>query len=276
MIISSKPISKRGKEEPTTTPPRKPTNTRSASPVKQQVKRNNKTAAVTIAKKGPAQKNSNSNSNSNPNPNPNPKKDEDKDKTIKELAVEYLSYEREEERSGRCVILFNHYKKDFECYNGVVKFEDVDEIYAFSFVYKGKYRRDLILVGERVVGNNLIINKDLYAPPQDESKITPVKYAKRDEEGMYWINMRPEAIYKIQIEEDAEAGIGAEGLRIKAGPYKAGAYKASESCRDGSKAGNKAVNDITKELLKMDVKDLHGEEARKLREARDIEDVLFS
>ena len=45
---------------------------------------------------------------------------------------------------------------------------------------------------------------------------------------------------------------------------------------DVPRAGNAAVAGITQELMGMNVKDLHTEEAKKLREARDLEDVLFS
>ena len=36
------------------------------------------------------------------------------------------------------------------------------------------------------------------------------------------------------------------------------------------------MGDLTQELLAMDVKDLHSDEAKRIREARDLEDVLFS
>ena len=82
---------------------------------------------------------------------------------------------------------------------------------------------------------------------------------------------------KITFPEKAKAnegiegieGIGAEGLRISNEPLKA--------VRDNSlKSGNTQVNLITKELKAMNVKDLSSEEARRLKEARDLEDVLFS
>jgi hypothetical protein len=88
----------------------------------------------------------------------------------------------------------------------------------------------------------------------------------------------------VRVEEDPEAGIGAEGLRIRDEPITAAKLSSSSSATISEKggagnalrSGNAAVSEITSELLKMDVKDLHSEEARRLREARDIEDVLFS
>ena len=62
----------------------------------------------------------------------------------------------------------------------------------------------------------------------------------------------------------------ADGLRLNRGPLLAARDE------DVPRAGNAAVAGITQELMGMNVKDLHTEEAKNLREARDLEDVLFS
>ena len=89
------------------------------------------------------------------------------------------------------------------------------------------------------------------------------------------------------VEEDPIAGIGGiEGLRLT-GPLKALSSSSSSSsgkalapataaASGGLRSGNSAVQGITQELLAMEVGNLQSEEARRLREARDIEDVLFS
>jgi hypothetical protein len=244
MIISSKPLSRK----PAGGPPSKVC-ARSISPQKQLLKK----PAALVKKPAETKKEA-------------ALKEPKKVLTVKDIALAALEKERDASTSGRCVIVFNHYKKDFEVKNGVLTFADVDEEYSFSFVYKGKYRRDLFLVGERV-GQSLIMSK-LPSSSQDE-EVANRQYARRDDEGLYFIEMNPESIYKIELEE-SEAGIGAEGLRIRSGPYKA------FISNSGVKSRNVAVNDLTQQLLKMDAKDLNNEEARKLREQRDIEDVLFS
>jgi hypothetical protein len=78
--------------------------------------------------------------------------------------------------------------------------------------------------------------------------------------------------YRLMLEEDPEAGIGAEGLRIREGPL------SSLDRGSGGKiqSGNKAVGDITKALLNMKTSELHSQEAADMRERRDLEDILYS
>ena len=84
------------------------------------------------------------------------------------------------------------------------------------------------------------------------------------------------------MEEDAEAGIGAEGLRLRTGPLSAAELSATSSGALGTerccplRSGNSAVKDITSQLKAMDARSLGGDAARELIERRDIEDVLFS
>ena len=174
---------------------------------------------------------------------------------IKENALELLS--KENGIIGKVRIKFNHYNKSFPIYNSVLKWQDVDEEYSFSFVYKGLYLRDLIFNVEEKSGISL-----------EEYRRNMENLVLRDDIGEYFINLEDGKEYYAYILE-GEEGIGAEGLRINNQPLK--------SSRDTKiKSGNTQVDLITNELKSMNVKDLNNEEARKLRELRDIEDVLFS
>ena len=160
--------------------------------------------------------------------------------------------------TGSIRIKFNHYNKSFPIYNGVLKWIDVDEEYSFSFVYKGQYSRDLIY---NVVEKSGISLEEYM---RDENNLVL-----RDDLGTYFIGLNDGEQYYAYIVE-GEDGIGAYGLRITNSPLRA--------VKDNNtmKSGNTQVSLITNELKSMNVKDLHSEEARRLKEARDIEDVLFS
>jgi hypothetical protein len=186
--------------------------------------------------------------------------------------------------SGSVVCRYNHYKKSFPVLNGVLQWKDVDEEYSFSFVFRGAYSRELELLPTPADGASGAKHKD---SSSDASLTTPL-HLQRCALGEYFIGVVPGQHYVVRVEEGPE-GVGAEGLRIRDGPIRAtstaqtpavagkGKGEISVSVSGaGSKAGNSAVQDITKELMNMKVSDLHGDLARQLREARDIEDVLFS
>jgi len=94
----------------------------------------------------------------------------------------------------------------------------------------------------------------------------------RDDVGDYFIGVQPGEVYEVVVKEDEVAGIGADGIRLNEGPLNL----SMRSPAAGLRSGNAAVADITGQLLAMDVKNLHTDEARRLREARDVEDILFS
>ena len=176
---------------------------------------------------------------------------------IKEKALELLS--KDNGTIGSIRIKFNHYNKSFPIYNTVLKWQDVDEEYSFSFVYKGLYTRDLIFNVEEKSGISL-----------EEYKRNENNLVLKDDIGEYFINLEDGKQYYAYIIE-SEEGIGAEGLRISNEPL-----KAIRDITTSIKSGNTQVNLITNELKSMNVKDLNNEEARKLKEARDVEDILFS
>jgi hypothetical protein len=164
---------------------------------------------------------------------------------------------------GSITVRFNHYNKSFPVYNGVVKWQDIDDEYCISFVYRGNYKRDIV---SEVVYD--------FTSPYSNA-------ARRDDVGMYFLGIEAGTGYRLLLEEDPQAGIGAEGMRIHEGPIKANSVQQSPMLkgRAGScplKSGNAAVNDITQTLRSMKASDLQSDEAKQLRELRDLEDVLFS
>lgn len=182
-------------------------------------------------------------------------------------------------KCGHVRIRFNHYNKSFPIFNSVLKWEDVDNEYSFSFVYKGNYRRDLIRKGK---------NNDT----KDDDGMGKKSLVLRDDAGDFFLDLLDGEELVVEIEEDAAAGIGGEGLRLRdeklsaatLGQIKSGGGTLSSS---GEKVGNsqhvpellqksKQVGDITRQLLEMKVEDLHNDNTRQLREARDIEDILYS
>jgi hypothetical protein len=168
---------------------------------------------------------------------------------------------------GAINIKFNHYNKQFPIINGVLKWKDVDEEYSFSFVYRGDYRRDLIRKSSISIDKE-VDSKKLYQKQVEESK--EKNYVRRDKLGNFFIELQDGEQLILDIEVDPVAGIGAEGLRVTDSPLVASKGKKSY------KSGNTAVNDITDQLKTMDVNNLNSEEAKLLKEQRDIEDILYS
>jgi hypothetical protein len=159
-------------------------------------------------------------------------------------------------KCGLAKVKFNHYNKSFPLHNGVMKWSDIDNEYCLSFVYRGNFRRDLI---------------PKLLEPRPDVKV------RRDNFGVYFLEMSTFTEYTLEVEEDPLAGIGAEGLRIREGPIIRELHSShSPRAKSSLKSGNVAVQDITNTLLGMDASQLHSEEAKMLREQRDIEDVLFS
>lgn len=120
-------------------------------------------------------------------------------------------------------------------------------MYAFSFVYRGNYRRDIYTYGD----------------------VDSRQRMARDESGHYFIDLTTSNAYIVEVEEGIE-GIGAEGLRIRNEPLRL------HQSSDTIKSGNTAMQHLTKELKAMDVTKLGGNEARDILERRDLEDILFT
>ena len=190
----------------------------------------------------------------------------------------------DDDSCGKIRVRFNHYNKLFPLYNGVLKWTDVDEEYALSFVYRGNYERNLVLVS----GN------------EDKKTIDPEtekKYASHDENFMYYVELHNNDEYRLEVVEDPVAGIGAEGLRLYEKPLQAAALgqlsavvtntdvskraatlTAKYTTNPGNKcvSGNRAVDQLTDELKALNTSELISEQAKDLIERRDIEEILYS
>ena len=179
-------------------------------------------------------------------------------KTVSEQALELLEtpIETGNNAFGNVVIKFNHYKKSFPIHNGVLKWKDVDEEYNFSFVYKGNYRRDIFMIAS---SESAITSLD--APSHKE-------YFMKDELSNYFLGLRVDIQYMIEVEEDPIAGLNPE-LNIRNEPLRL----TKESC-DISRVSN-GVKALTNELKAMKVTNLQSSEARDILERRELEDILY-
>ena len=189
-----------------------------------------------------------------------------------ELAKLELAKPRDERRSGKVVCRFNHYRKEFPVFNGVLQWKDIDEEYAFSFVYKGDYSKEIQYLEQSAIApaaSDATATGFVTATGTTTTDGLPGTYVPKCISSEYFLGITPGQHYQVVVEEGIE-GIGAEGLRINKGPL------VSYVNEDQPKAGNAAVKELTNDLLKMNVSDLHSEEAKRIREARDLEDVLFS
>ena len=182
-----------------------------------------------------------------------PKPQQPQPPSVRDEALALLALPANPATSGMVVIRWNHYRKPFVVHNGVVKFSAIDEEYCFSFVYKGNFSRRLRLD----VGNG----------DDEEESFLPV-----DDAMEFFCKVDPKLAYRIVVEEDPVAGVGAEGLRLRDGPLIAAAAAAT----DAAPKQSRAVQLITQDLLAMNVNDLNSAEAKALRESRDVEDVLFA
>jgi len=183
-----------------------------------------------------------------------------REKTVRERALYLLSLppNKADNTCGFVTVRFNHYCKKFPIHNGVLSWTHVDDEYSFSFVYRGQYRRDLFK-----------LSASSSTATKAEDAVT------RDCVGDFFVGLFDGDELKVEVEEDKEAGIGAEGLRIRDEKLSATALGQINSPGGLAKKSSQ-VADITKQLLAMNVDELHSEKAKELREARDVEDILFS
>ena len=127
------------------------------------------------------------------------------------LRVRPLNKSTNNTPTGKCTIRFNHYKKKFPVFNGVVKWEDVDEEYAFSYVYKGDYRRELIHIKEpsQSIREEALAKSDKnnYNNNNGSGGTEALKpeYIPRDLSGSLFLGLEPDQVYETEIEEDPEA-----------------------------------------------------------------------
>lgn len=184
--------------------------------------------------------------------------------TLAEKAEKLLSIQVDEKLANGAVnIRFNHKNSSFKVHNGIMKWSDIDDEYVISFVYKGAFRRDIYLDSE---DKDYDKRNFLARCPKGDYFFVPTEATRAFSHGK-------SLEYKLELEEDPQVGIGAEGLRLNAGPIRA----SSSAVDDGSRSGNVQMDELTRNLKQLHAKgELDSEEARAMLEARDIEDILFS
>jgi len=199
--------------------------------------------------------------------------------TISEQALQSLSVPAKNDNScGEVMIRFNHYRKTFPIHNGVLKWEDVDNEYAISFAYHGKYHRRLLYIPPEYCNENFYKEIALLQAQQHQSPDLKhsLQYAIHDEEYQYFINLKNEEVYMLQIQE-AEEGIipvtSSNNNINKSGTLRATELASLSQCNNNTTVASKL---ITEELKGLAVKNqLQSHEAKDLLERRELEDILY-
>ena len=205
------------------------------------------------------------------------KKKEEETKILKtkhEEMNEILSKDSDPSISGTVKIRFNHYNKSFQVKNGIVKWKDIDDEYAISFVYHGEYTREIYyypsnLLEEKTYDNRIYCERDeksefFYIAAEDDTTTTTTTTNSSRE-------------YQLYLEEDSEAGVGIEGLTNRHGSGKLDLTSNNHNANANAiTSGNTQTEILTKQLKQMNIKDLSSQEAKDMIERRDLEDILYS
>eukprot|EP00981_Chlorochromonas_danica_P007818 scaffold1884_cov343-Ochromonas_danica.AAC.35 len=185
--------------------------------------------------------------------------------------------------SGKVRIRYSHYQKLFPVHNGVLKWEDVDNEYSFSFVFKGRYQRRLVFVSSHPTNPKLPpiiqLNVSHDAILRSGMLSDMDKVADRDEDGNYFINLKDNDDLLAVIEEDPVAGVGIDGLTLIKEPLQAvqlSALSGKVVAGEDRKGLTESMHLITKELKALSPNELQSDLAKDLIERRDLEDVLFA
>ena len=168
---------------------------------------------------------------------------------------------------GKVRVKYNHYDKEFTVTDGVLCFEDVDDQYAFSFVFKGDFTCKLesstgaiIELDGGALRREMRKDPDGFDPEEEEEKVvgTFSGLSLADADGT-------QACYVISVDEDPV--LAAAEAKSKT------VYKASSAGGIGPSRGSALV---TAELKGMSAEQLRegGQHYRELLEARDLEDLM--
>ena len=144
---------------------------------------------------------------------------------------------------GSVRVRYNHYNQQFKLMDGALQWSDVDEDYCISYVFKGTFRPRLL----------------------DASRA----YFERDAAGCF-AALHDGSEYTLVVEEDGAA----EAAATAANPRRAAGVRAAEPVT----GVNAASSRLTAELKTLSIEELAGQSDRyrALKEARDLEDVLYS
>lgn len=169
--------------------------------------------------------------------NPGPPQVEQQPESVPSQAL------RPEPVVGSVRVRYNHYNSAFNLSDGTLQWSDVDEEYCISYVFKGAFRPRLL----------------------DKSRA----YFERDAAGCF-AGLHDGGEYTLVVEEDEAA----EAAATAADPRRAAGVRAAEPVM----GVNAASSRITAELKTLSVEELAGQSDRyrALKEARDLEDVLYS
>lgn len=138
---------------------------------------------------------------------------------------------------GESIIRYNHYKKPFKHVDGCIKWEDIDEQYAFSFAFKGEY--------------NLKLRKEK----------EPDLYLRCENKCFY--DLEVGQIYLIEVEEDDVAE-----SKIQKTTYKA--------VKTETKKKTTGADLLTQDLKNMTTEELtaQGSKYKEALEARELEEMF--
>ena len=168
-------------------------------------------------------------------------------------------------QEGLVTIKYNHYNDKFPIKNGILRFQDIDDKYCFSYAFtEGKYELHL------------------YANQKDLG--IPEHRLKEDQIAKVFHNCIDGAVYFVQVEEDEEEYEKARQSYTQ-NPIKIISMAEANALTYGGKnistgndlsRPNQASKRITEELKGMKADELKGERYKQLLEARELEDCLYS
>ena len=144
---------------------------------------------------------------------------------------------------GACRVRYNHYNQEFRLLDNALQWADVDDAYCISYVFEGAFRPRIVDAAGASFQRGAA---GAFAPLQDGG------------------------VYTLDIDEDEAA----EAAATAANPRRAAGVVAAEPVP----GVNSASARLTAELKTLSVEELAGQSDRyrELKEARDLEDVLFS
>ena len=144
---------------------------------------------------------------------------------------------------GTCRVRYNHYNQEFRLLDNALQWADVDDAYCISYVFEGAFRPRIVDAAGASFQRGAA---GAFAPLQDGG------------------------VYTLDIDEDEAA----EAAATAANPRRAAGVVAAEPVP----GVNSASARLTAELKTLSVEELAGQSDRyrELKEARDLEDVLFS
>lgn len=203
-------------------------------------------------------------------------------KTFLQIVAELLSLPPNADGScGKVKVRFNHYNKEFPIYNGVLKWEDIDQEYYLSFAYKGNFIRELLELPKAESSDNVFKRNAeiIYESNQDsvQADRSRIVYLDHDEHFTYYMSCMDGKEYLLQVKEDPATPTESSALNANK-LQEITTLNQKISGTDAGKHGtaNRAFHLITDELKTLAPNALQTDHAKDLLERRDLEDILYS